>query len=89
MHKAMSILYRPVVNSFGNRYEIEEYKGDIWDDIMLDMPTSVAVSSLVFLPFRKRLVKSYPKLFGTGTGRNDRDITPSGNFYKNWGGITQ
>ena len=57
MHKAMSILYRPVVNSFGNRYEIEEYKGDIWDDIMLDMPTSVAVSSLVFYRLESDLLR--------------------------------
>jgi len=48
MHKAMAVLYRPVVERVGNKYEIEEYRGDSWHDAMLNMPASVAVSAINF-----------------------------------------
>jgi len=47
IHKAMAVLYRPVVNSYGNKYNIEEYKvGDT--DVMKDMPMDAALSSMLF-----------------------------------------
>ena len=48
MHKAMAVLYRPITESFGDRYRIEEYEGDKYADIMKEMPLSAAFSSLVF-----------------------------------------
>jgi len=48
MHKAMAVLYRPIVQRIKNQYEIENYRGDSWHDAMLDMPASVAVSALSF-----------------------------------------
>jgi len=48
MHKAMAVLYRPVVQRIKNQYEIEEYRGDSWHDVMLNMPASVVVSALSF-----------------------------------------
>ena len=48
MHKAMAVLYRPVVQSVGKKYEIEEYRGDSWHDAMLNMPASVAISAINF-----------------------------------------
>jgi hypothetical protein len=48
MHKAMAVLYRPIVRKYKHKYEIEEYKGDNWYDAMLNMPASVAVSAIVF-----------------------------------------
>jgi len=48
MHKAMAVLYRPIVKKYKKKYEIEEYRGDNWYDAMLDMPASVAVSAIVF-----------------------------------------
>lgn len=48
MHKAMAVLYRPVVERVGKKYEIEEYRGDSWHDAMLNMPASVAVSAINF-----------------------------------------
>lgn len=48
MHKAMAVLYRPIVGKHKNKYQIEEYRGDSWYDAMLDMPASVAVSALLF-----------------------------------------
>ena len=48
MHKAMSVLYRPVTERVGKKYAIEEYRGDSWHDAMLNMPASVAVSAINF-----------------------------------------
>jgi hypothetical protein len=48
MHKAMAVLYRPVVQRMKNQYEIEDYRGDSWHDAMLNMPAYVAVSALTF-----------------------------------------
>lgn len=48
MHKAMAVLYRPIVKKYKKKYEIEEYRGDNWYDAMLNMPASVAVSAIVF-----------------------------------------
>jgi len=48
MHKAMAVLYRPVTQRLGKKYEIEDYRGDSWYDAMLNMPASVAVSAINF-----------------------------------------
>ena len=48
MHKAMAVLYRPVTQRVGKKYEIEDYRGDSWHDAMLNMPSSVAVSAINF-----------------------------------------
>lgn len=49
MHKAMAVLYRPVVYSKNDTYLIEEYEGtDKWAGVMLDMPLNVAMGALVF-----------------------------------------
>jgi len=48
LHKAMSVLYRPVTQQRGEKYTIQEYKGDLLHDVMLDMPMSAVVSSMLF-----------------------------------------
>jgi hypothetical protein len=48
MHKAMAVLYRPITESFGERYRIEDYEGDKYAEIMKEMPLNAAFSSLVF-----------------------------------------
>ena len=48
MHKAMSVLYRPIEQRLNNKYEIEKYRGDSWHDAMLNMPSSVAISAINF-----------------------------------------
>jgi len=46
MHRLMSILYRPITNKQGNRYEIEPYSGT--SDKLLGMPLGVALSCMDF-----------------------------------------
>ena len=47
MHKAMSVLYRPVTFSKGHKYQIEDYKGIVNDEAMKQAPLDVVFSALV------------------------------------------
>ena len=47
MHRAMAVLYRPVKQKYGERYNIEEYQvGD--GEVMKDMPMDAVISSILF-----------------------------------------
>jgi len=49
MHKAMAVLYRPIVATFGNRYEIEKYEGsDKYAEQMKEMPLDVTIGAMLF-----------------------------------------
>jgi len=49
MHKAMAVLYRPIVAGKKEFYEIEKYKGsDKYSNVMKDAPVSVTLGSMVF-----------------------------------------
>lgn len=49
MHNAMAVLYRPITNKLGNKYEIEEYKGSItYADVMRHAPLDVVLGAMVF-----------------------------------------
>jgi hypothetical protein len=48
IEKAMSVLYRPIVNKVKDKYTIEEYKLGS-HEVMLDMPMDAALSSIFFL----------------------------------------
>lgn len=49
LHRAMAVLYRPIVRSYGDLYEIEEYEGtDKYCEMIKQMPVDVAISAMVF-----------------------------------------
>lgn len=49
MHKALAVLYRPVIFRKGELYLIEEYEGsDKYSEIMKDAPVNVALGAIVF-----------------------------------------
>lgn len=48
MHKAMAVLYRPVLQNYKGSYEIEEYKGDTYWDIMKRMPLNLVMGCMLF-----------------------------------------
>ena len=48
MHKAMAVLYRPIKEEYKEQYTLKEYDGVHYAEILKNMPTSVAVSCLVF-----------------------------------------
>lgn len=48
MHKAMSVLYRPVIAKVGQSYAIEKYKGSIYSDTMKKLPMTNVNGALLF-----------------------------------------
>jgi len=49
MHKAMAVLYRPIVAGNKDFYKIEKYEGtDKYSEVMKDIPCSVALGSIIF-----------------------------------------
>jgi hypothetical protein len=49
MHKALAVMYRPIVAGKGEFYEIEEYEGSAkYADVMKDAPMNVATGAMVF-----------------------------------------
>jgi len=48
MYKAMAVLYRPIKQKIGDKYLIDDYKGDLYYDAMLHTPMDAVVSSMVF-----------------------------------------
>ena len=47
MHKAMSVLYRPITQSYKDKYLIEKYTGDKSED-MIHMPMDAVFGSILF-----------------------------------------
>lgn len=49
MHNAMAVLYRPITNKLGSKYQIEEYKGSVtYADVMRHAPLDVVLGAMVF-----------------------------------------
>lgn len=49
MHKAMSVLYRPIAHSKKEYYRIDEYEGTSrYSDVMLDMPLDAVLGAVGF-----------------------------------------
>ena len=49
MHKAMAVLYRPIVKKDGDKYEIMEYNGSAeYSDLMKFTPVSIALGASLF-----------------------------------------
>jgi len=49
MHKAMAVLFRPIIHKKKEFYRIDDYGGSSrYSDVMLDMPVSVALGASVF-----------------------------------------
>ena len=49
IHKAMAVLYRPVIGSKKDMYRIEDYEGsDKYADLLKYMPSSIALGAMVF-----------------------------------------
>jgi len=47
MHRAMNVLYRPVANQYGDKYNIQDYDVDMAERLK-DMPMSAVLGSIVF-----------------------------------------
>ena len=85
MHKAMAVLYRPVVATFGNRYEIEKYEGsDKYAEQMKETPLDVAIGAMLFF---WTLGKDLSVASLTSLAKEEEmNLTPLLNFLKNGDG---
>jgi len=59
MHKAMSVMYRPITLKKDNRYIIEDYKGSVYQEQMLKCPLDVVISAMVFFYHLNKELLSY------------------------------
>jgi hypothetical protein len=60
IHKAMAVLYRPIVFKKGELYLIEEYDGtDKYAEVMKDAPVNVALGAIVFFYRLGNVLSSY------------------------------
>lgn len=49
MHKAMAVMYRPITNTKGDKYTIEEYLGSAnYSEVMKYAPLNVAMGAMLF-----------------------------------------
>ena len=49
MHNAMAVLYRPIIEKYKDKYNIEDYNGSItYCDVMKQMPMDVVMGAMVF-----------------------------------------
>jgi hypothetical protein len=49
MHNAMAVLYRPIVEKYKDKYNIEDYNGSItYCDVMKQMPMDIVMGAMVF-----------------------------------------
>jgi len=60
MHKAMAVMYRPIVKTKRDKYDIEEYQGSItYSEVMKYAPLSIVLGSMVFFyRLRDELLKA-------------------------------
>jgi len=69
-HKAMGILYRPIIRTFKDTYEIEEYDGsNKYYDVMQSMPLDILLGAQVFFwTLIKDLLNSIPNYLRKNLG---------------------
>ena len=60
MHKAMAVLFRPVIFKKNEFYRVMDYEGsNKYSDVMLDMPVNVAIGAMVFFYRLGRKLPNY------------------------------
>jgi hypothetical protein len=85
MHKAMSVLYRPIVKQKEDRYTIKEYEGTNND--LREMPLDIVFGSLVFFyHLSQELMKVTLNYLSTG---KELDLDQQAAFQQNGDGISQ
>jgi len=88
MHKAMAVLYRPITQTLGNKYLIENYEGsDKYSELMKDVPLNVTFGAVVFFwSLGKELLKSTMDYL---TESQEMNIQSNPNLENVGGGILQ
>ena len=84
MHRAMSVLYRPIKQKIGNKYLINEYKGTrLTANAMLDMPLDVVFGVIVFFwTLTSELLSYIPSYLEKEMGKKGLDSVKNGEVMK-------
>ena len=86
VEKAMAVLYRPIINTYKNKYTIEEYKAE-GQDVYKDMPMDIVLGSMLFF---YRLGIDLSRLLTVYLEQNkEKPLPPSLNLGRNGDGINQ
>ena len=86
VEKAMAVLYRPIINTYKNKYTIEEYKAE-GQDVYKDMPMDIGLGSMLFF---YRLGIDLSRLMTVYLEQNkEKPLPPSLNLGRNGDGINQ
>ena len=92
MHKAMAVMYRPIVKTKGDAYEIQEYSGTInYSEVMKFAPCGIAIAaSIFFWTLGNELIKAIPHYLEKKMSRKMKTILASQLNLANGGdGISQ
>ena len=86
MHKAMSVLYRPITQSYKDKYLIEKYTGDKSND-MIHMPMDAVFGSILF--FYHLGMELSTAMLNSLEGQEEENLVHYLNSTKNGDGINQ
>jgi hypothetical protein len=86
LHKALAVMYRPIIKTKGERYDIEPYEGSVtYSDVMKYAPLDVALGAkLFFCLLEKELLRTTVNFLKEETQMNLQQLH---NLEKNGDGI--
>ena len=86
-HKAMAVLYRPIIGEKKDMYRIEDYESsEKYSDVLQYMPTSIALGAMVFfLSFRNEVSQTFSGLFSSTDGGGGFIKSREAVFGEKWG----
>lgn len=85
MHKAMAVMYRPIIHEQRGKYLIEDYEGSSkYSEVMRQAPLSVVLGATVFFyNLTNGLLKAIPNYLGEELEKESKDLLKSGEITKN------
>ena len=84
MHKAMAVMYRPIIHEQRGKYLIEDYEGSSkYSEVMKEAPLSVVLGATVFFyNLTNGLLKAIPNYLGEELEKESKDLLKSGEITK-------
>lgn len=85
MHKAMAVMYRPIIHEQRGKYLIEDYEGSSkYSEVMRQAPLSVVLGATVFFyNLTNGLLKAIPNYLEEELEKESKDLLKSGEITKN------